>query len=93
MPSSGMLRSVAIVRTDVLEERSVSIIRDTRMCELRTALVVTSYRRTLRRNNSSQRVSQLLVARSEEIKCSALCFAVTSSNFIIIFHISDIRNF
>jgi hypothetical protein len=47
MASSGMLRHVAFVRTDVSEELSASIIRVTRICELGT-LAVTSNRRTLR---------------------------------------------
>jgi hypothetical protein len=41
MPSSGMLRRVALVRTDVLEELSVSIIRVTGFGELGT-LAITS---------------------------------------------------
>jgi hypothetical protein len=45
--SSGMLRSVAFVRTDVSEELSASFIRVTRIGELRTTLAVTSNRRTL----------------------------------------------
>jgi hypothetical protein len=49
MASSGMLRRVALVRTDVPEEFSASFIRVTRICELGT-LAVTSNRRTLRRN-------------------------------------------
>jgi hypothetical protein len=48
MPSSGMLRRVALVRTNVSEERSASIIRITRMDELGTTLAITSNRRTLR---------------------------------------------
>jgi hypothetical protein len=47
MPSSGMLHHVALVRTDVLEERSTSIIRVTRISELRATLTVTSNRRML----------------------------------------------
>jgi hypothetical protein len=38
MTSSGMLRRVAVVRTDVSEELSASIIRVTRICELGTTL-------------------------------------------------------
>jgi hypothetical protein len=44
-----MLRRVALVRTDVSEERSAYIIRVTRICELGTTLAVTINRRTLRR--------------------------------------------
>jgi hypothetical protein len=50
MSSSGMLRSVALVRTDVSDEFSASIIRVTRIGELGTTLAVTSNRRALRRN-------------------------------------------
>jgi hypothetical protein len=50
MVSPGMLRHVALVRTDVSEELSASIIRVTRIGELVTTLAVTSNRRTLRRN-------------------------------------------
>jgi hypothetical protein len=50
MPSSGMLRHMALVRTDVSEELSASFIRVTRIGELGTTLAVTSNRRTLRRN-------------------------------------------
>jgi hypothetical protein len=42
MASSGILRRVALVRTDVSEERSASIIRVTRIGELGTTLAVTS---------------------------------------------------
>jgi hypothetical protein len=51
MASSRMLRRVALVRTDVSEELSASIIRVTRIGELGT-LGVTSTRRSLRRNTS-----------------------------------------
>jgi hypothetical protein len=46
-----MLRRVALVRTDVSEELSASIIRVTRIGELGTKLAVTSKRRTLYRVN------------------------------------------
>jgi hypothetical protein len=45
-----MLRRVAVVGTDVSEQRSASFIRVTRMGELGTTLAVTSNRSTLRRN-------------------------------------------
>jgi hypothetical protein len=50
MPSFGMLRRVALVRTNVSEERIASIIRVTRIGELGTMLTVTSNQSTLRRN-------------------------------------------
>jgi hypothetical protein len=49
MTSSGMLRRVALVKTDVPEESSASIIRVTRIGELGAMLKVTSNRRTLRK--------------------------------------------
>jgi hypothetical protein len=44
MASSGMLRRVALVRTDVSGELSASIIRVTRIGELGKTLAVTSIR-------------------------------------------------
>jgi hypothetical protein len=58
MASSGMLRRVVLVTTDVSEELSASIMM-TRIGELRTTLAVTSNRRTLRRS-----VRRLLVTGS-----------------------------
>jgi hypothetical protein len=52
MVSSGMLRRVALVKTNVSEELSTPFIRVTRIGELGTTLVVTSNRRTLRRSSS-----------------------------------------
>jgi hypothetical protein len=43
-----MLRRVDLVRTEASEERSVSIIRVTKIGELGTTLAVTSNRSTLR---------------------------------------------
>jgi hypothetical protein len=53
MVSSGMLRRVALVRTDVKEELSASFIRVTRIHELVTPLAVTSNRRMLRASVAS----------------------------------------
>jgi hypothetical protein len=53
MASPGMLRRVALVRTDVSEELSASVTRVTRIGELGTALAVTSNRRTLRSERRS----------------------------------------
>jgi hypothetical protein len=51
MSSSGILRRVAFVKTDVSEELSVSI-RVARIGELGTTLAVTHNRRKLRKNAS-----------------------------------------
>jgi hypothetical protein len=51
MASSGILPRVVLLRTDVSEECIATIIRVTRIGELRT-LAITSNRRTLRRNIS-----------------------------------------
>jgi hypothetical protein len=50
MVSSGMLRRVPLVRTDVTEEPGASFIRVTRIGELGKTQAATSNRRTLRRN-------------------------------------------
>jgi hypothetical protein len=52
MASSGILRRVAVVRTDVSEELRASLIKVTRIGELGT-LAVTSYRRTQRASVAS----------------------------------------
>jgi hypothetical protein len=53
MVSSGLLRRVALVRTDVSEETFASFIRVTKIGELRTTQAATSNRCTLRRNTIS----------------------------------------
>jgi hypothetical protein len=53
MASSGMLRRVDLVRTDVSDELSTSNIRVTKLGELGTTLAVTRNRSTLRRNAKS----------------------------------------
>jgi hypothetical protein len=50
MVSSGILRRVALVRTDISEEPSAPFIRVTRIAELGISVAVTNNRRTLRRN-------------------------------------------
>jgi hypothetical protein len=76
MTSSGILRRVALVRTDVPEELSVSFIRVI-IGELGTTLAVTSNRRTLR---SVRRLlvtasvvpsSQILVTLMKEVLSSS----------------------
>jgi hypothetical protein len=70
MPSSGMLRRVDLVRTDVSEELSASLIRMTRIGELGTTLAVTSNRRPLPGNakwasNRTYKTIILLVVLNE----------------------------
>jgi hypothetical protein len=78
MVSSGMLRLVALVRTDVSEKLSASFIRVTRNGELGTTLAVTSNRWTQQRNTNTNLVflhsgRRLLVTAS----------VVTSSPFLV----------
>jgi hypothetical protein len=47
MASSGMLRHVALVRNEVMEELSASFIRVTRMGEVGTTPALTSNRRSV----------------------------------------------
>jgi hypothetical protein len=65
----GILRRVALVRTDVSEEHSASFIRVTRIGELGTTLAVTSNRRTPRR------VRRLLVT-ANVVPSSSILFTV-----------------
>jgi hypothetical protein len=53
MVSSGMLRRVALVRSDVSDELNASFIRVTRIGELGRTVAVTSNRRTLRASIAS----------------------------------------
>jgi hypothetical protein len=68
MSSSGMLRRVALVRTDVSEGLTASFIRVTIIGVLGTTLAVTSNRRALRRNTIDliflRSVRRLLVTAS-----------------------------
>jgi hypothetical protein len=61
MVSSGLLRRVALVRTDVSEEPGASFIRVTKIGELGPTQAATSNQRTLRRNTSVRRL--LIAAR------------------------------
>jgi hypothetical protein len=64
MPSSGILRLVALVRTKVSEESSATMIRVTRIGELGTTLAVTSNLRTLRRNTSIRSTKLVFLTRA-----------------------------
>jgi hypothetical protein len=60
-----MLRCVALVKTDVLEELSASFIRVTRIGELGTTLAVISNRRTLQRNSNLVTLMKEALSSSE----------------------------
>jgi hypothetical protein len=84
MASSGMIRRVTLVRTDVSEELIASFIMVTRVGELGTPLAVTSNRRTLRRNTKVflRSVRRLLVTAnvpSSPILVSLMKEALSSS--------------
>jgi hypothetical protein len=69
MPSSGMLRRAALVRTDVSKEPSPSIVRVTRIGELGTTLTVSSNRRTMRRNSLRIRLNRAQYLKLAENIC------------------------
>jgi hypothetical protein len=79
MAYSGMLRRVALVRTDVSEELSFSIIRVTRIAELGTTLAVTRNRRSLRRNGVHQLLVTTSVVPSSPILIALMMEALSSS--------------
>jgi hypothetical protein len=58
MVSSGLLRRVALVRTDVWEEPGASSIRVTKIGALGTTQAATSNRRTLRRNTKGSYIPE-----------------------------------
>jgi hypothetical protein len=79
MPSSVLLRRVALVITDTAEERSVSIIRVTRIGELGKSLAVTSLNYFLRSvfrllvsANIFPRPPILVTLMMEAIRCSVM---------------------
>jgi hypothetical protein len=80
MPSSVILHCVALVRTDVWEELSASIIRVTRIDELGTTLAVTSNRSTLWRNTKVRRLLVTAsVVPSSQILVTLMMEALSSS--------------
>jgi hypothetical protein len=77
MSPSGMMRRVALVRTDVSEEFSSSIIRVTRICELGTTLTVTSFLRSVR-----QLLVSASVVPSSQILVTLMMEAISSSEVL-----------
>jgi hypothetical protein len=81
MASYGILRHVALVRTDISEELSSSFIRVTRIGELETTLAVTSNRRTSHDVTSQKTTFFVFIA----VKTSSL----TSPKLFFIFEVND----
>jgi hypothetical protein len=80
MVSSGMLRRVTLVRSDVSEELSASFIRVTKIGELETTEAVTSNGRSLRRLLVTAYVvssSQILVTLMKEALRSSETLVLT----------------
>jgi hypothetical protein len=86
MTFSGTLRRVALVRTNVSEEPRPSFIRVTRIGELGTTIVVTSNRRTLRRNTRSVRrlLVKAIVFPSSPILVTLMKEALRSSETLVL---------
>jgi hypothetical protein len=72
MASSGMLRRVALARTDVSEELGTSFIKVTRIGKLGTTSAVTSDRRTLSKNIYPSETSVLTRATRRNIPEDAI---------------------
>jgi hypothetical protein len=75
--SSGMLRRVALVRTDVSGELFASFIRVTRIGELGTTLAVSSNRRTLRRGSGKALLSYKEVYFSKIDRHKKICVRIS----------------
>jgi hypothetical protein len=77
MASSGMLRRVAVVRTDVSEELSASIIRVTRIGEVGTLAVTDNVRRLL--VTANVRSSPIIVTLMKEALRSSETSVLTTA--------------
>jgi hypothetical protein len=70
MASSGMLRSVALIKSDVSEELSAYFIMVTRIGELRTLAVTSNRRRLLVTANVVRSYPILVTLMKEELRSS-----------------------
>jgi hypothetical protein len=83
MASSGMLRHVALVRTDVLEEHSTSFIRVTRIGEPGTTLAVTSNRRTLHAVQAFTHPFQLVISKAHRALCASTQAITDAASYLL----------
>jgi hypothetical protein len=72
---------MALVRTDVSEERSATIIRVTRMGQLGTTLALTTNRRTLPRNTIIYRAEKELQRELGKLIFQAILVQETATGF------------
>jgi hypothetical protein len=85
MASSGMLRRVALVRTDVSKELNASFIRVTRIGELGTTLAVTRNRRTLQRNTFLGKFNLTAIAtRALSNKGAIICTSCLHTVYVLV---------
>jgi hypothetical protein len=86
MASSGMLRRVALVRTDVSEEFSTSIIRVTRIGDLGKTFAVASNRQTVQRSSPIlvTVMMEALTSSERSVPTRATRHNVTEDGFLII---------
>jgi hypothetical protein len=99
MASPGILRRMALVRTDVSEERSVSFVRVTRIRELGTTLVPTSNRRNPAWRDcgeiptgDGQDLQRLSSAEGQPHWCRTDSPPVLKSKWLILAHLLFLRN-
>jgi hypothetical protein len=84
MAFSGMLRRVALVKTDVLKELSASVIRVTRIGELGTTLAATSNRRSLFLRNVRRLLATASVVPSSPSLVTRMKVAPSSSEMSVL---------
>jgi hypothetical protein len=86
MASSGMLRRVAFLRTDVLEEPNASFIRVTRIGELGTTLAISSSETSVLTRVTRHNILENAILHShsrDNLKSYILSFCRVTSNYFV----------